>query len=226
MADAAAAGVDPGRAVPSGRTILVATRNPGKAAELRAPLEALGFRVVDLDAAGVARTTAEDAVEAFETFEENALAKARYYAAASDGMPTIADDSGLAVDALDGAPGVRSRRWSGVEGSEAEVTAANSARLLESLAGDATRTARFVCVVAFVDGATTFVERGEAVGRIAAAPRGEHGFGYDPLFESDDLEGRTFAEATALEKNRVSHRARALRRLYARLEARSAAASG
>lgn len=201
------------------RELLVATRNAGKYAELRAPLEVLGYRVLDLSAAGVQPSADEDTIEVYDTFEENAVAKARHYRDASGGLPTIADDSGLVVDALGGAPGVRSRRWAGASGPESDVTAANNAKLLLSLAGDVSRGARFVCAVAYVTGAETAVVRGEAAGRIATALRGTHGFGYDPLFECADLGWRTFAEASAEEKARVSHRGRALAQLYQRLGA-------
>lgn len=200
-----------------GRELLVATRSAGKYAELRAPLETLGYRVLDLGAAGVAPSDDEETIEVYDTFEENAIAKARYYRAASGGLPTIADDSGLVVDALDGAPGVRSRRWAGAAGSESDVTAANNTKLLLTLGDDARRAAQFVCAVAYVAGADTAVVRGEVAGRIARAPRGAHGFGYDPLFECADLAWRTFAEASAEEKARVSHRGRALAQLYQRL---------
>ncbi len=213
------------RSPSSARVLLVATRNAGKHAELRPPLEALGYRVLDLDAAGVPRSADEDAVEAYETFEENALAKARFYEAASGGLPTLADDSGLAVEALGGAPGVRSRRWAGATGSEAEVDAANNRALLHALAGADSRAARFVCAVAYSDGAQALVALGEARGRIASAPRGALGFGYDPLFESEDLGWRTFAEVASAEKAAVSHRARALAAMYQLLAGHLARAS-
>jgi XTP/dITP diphosphohydrolase len=203
--------------------VLVATRNAGKLAELRTPFAALGFDVVDLTDVGIVWSAAEDAIEAYHTFEENAVAKARYYAALGGGLPTVADDSGLAVDALGGAPGVRSRRWAADDHPTSAVsddpTAANNAKLLRVLPSDAARDARFICAVAYVDAASTIVERGETRGRIACAPRGAHGFGYDALFESTELAWRTFAEATSAEKLHVGHRGRALRRLFARLGA-------
>lgn len=203
--------------------MLVATRNAGKAAELRLPLEALGYRVVDLAGVGVAPSAAEDLIEVHDSFEENAVAKAQYYADASGGLPTIADDSGLVVEALGGEPGVRSRRWSGVDGPEAVVAAANNAKLLERLSPAGTpRDARFVCAVAWIADAERIVARGECKGRIAPAPRGQHGFGYDPLFEAADLDWRTFAEAPAAEKRAVSHRGRAVAALVHRLAMRAA----
>lgn len=209
-----------------GRVLLVATRNAGKYAELRAPLEALGYRVLDLAGAGVAPSVDEEAIEVHDTFEENAVAKARFYHAASSGLPAVADDSGLVVEALGGAPGVHSRRWAGARGSEAEVTSANNAKLQAALKPGAARDARFVCVVAYVSGAGAVAVRGEVAGRIAEVPRGTHGFGYDPLFECADLGWRTFGEATADEKARVSHRGRALAGLYAHLRAGRDAPSG
>jgi XTP/dITP diphosphohydrolase len=201
------------------RMLLVATRNAGKARELSAVLSPLGYRAIDLDAAGVPREPAEDAVEVHDSFAANALAKARFYAAASGGLPTLADDSGLEVAALGGAPGVRSRRWSGVEGSDAVVSTANNTRLLELLRGVEDRSARFVCALALVRGGEHVVVLGETAGRIASEPRGAHGFGYDPLFESAELGWRTFAEATVLEKTAVSHRGRALAELQRRVGA-------
>ena len=131
-------------------------------------------------------------------------------------MPTVADDSGLEVFALGGAPGVRSRRWAGATGSGAEVDAANNAELLRRLLGapEARRRARYRCVLVYLPqpGAVPQVFEGTCGGLVLEAPRGEGGFGYDPLFLSDDL-GRTFGEVTAEEKDAVSHRGRALRSL-------------
>ena len=189
-------------------TVLVATRNAGKLRELRPLFAALGIRVTDLGEAGIPETDAEDAVEAHETFEENALAKARYFFRASGGLATVADDSGLEVAALGGAPGVRSKRFSGVEGPSREVDAANNALLVERLAAVEDRRARFVCAAAYVDGGRELVRRGDVPGRIVERGAGAHGFGYDPHFLADEL-GTTFGEATVEEKARVSHRARA-----------------
>ena len=205
------------------RTLLVATRNGGKRAELHMALAPLGYGLVDLNDVGVDPSPLEDTIEAFTSFEENAVAKARYYAAASGGLPTIADDSGLAVDALGGAPGVFSRRWSGAPGPDAEVFRANNAKLLGELADGRPRDARFICAVALADGPDVVVARGEVIGRIALAPRGTRGFGYDPLFECETLGWRTFAEVGADEKAAVSHRGRALAALVAALSARIAA---
>jgi XTP/dITP diphosphohydrolase len=177
---------------------------------------AAGFGVIDLAEAGLAETADEDAIEAFATFEENAAAKARYFEARS-GLPTIADDSGLAVDALDGAPGVRSKRWAATPGLTGQaLDDANNARLLAALHGVANRSARYVCVAAFRHGTREILCRGEVAGVIGHMPRGSEGFGYDPFFVADEL-GRTFGDATIEEKERVSHRGRAFRALIAEL---------
>lgn len=195
--------------------VLVATRNPGKRLELGAFFEALGVELVDLSSLGIIEEASEDGLESFDTFEENALAKARHFHEGT-GLPTIADDSGLAVDALDGAPGVQSKRYSGATGDSATVTRANNAKLLRALAGASNRRARFVCAAAFVDRGIEVVERGESHGEILERARGAGGFGYDPYFLSDEL-GCTFAEADVRAKEGVSHRGRAFRRLVARL---------
>lgn len=195
------------------RVVLVATRNSGKRDELRELFSTLGYHVVDLEQAGVAVSPDEDEIERFDTFSANALAKARYYHQASGGLPTVADDSGLVVAALGGAPGVKSKRWAGASGSEADVSAANNCKLMAELQVASTREARFVSVVAWVDAHRTVLEQGEVLGRIALAPRGSTGFGYDPLFEAHELAGCTFAEVTRAEKASVSHRARAFAQL-------------
>jgi XTP/dITP diphosphohydrolase len=147
------------------------------------------------------------------SYVENAVAKARYFATRS-GLPTVSDDSGIEVDALDGAPGTRSARWSGVEGPGAD--AANNRLLLEQLAGvpEERRTARYRCVVAFLSVPSGVPEIVEATceGFVLAEPRGEGGFGYDPLFFSTELQ-MTFGEAPPGAKHRVSHRGRAFRAL-------------
>lgn len=181
--------------------LVVATRNPGKLAELQALLRGRGIGVLGLDAF----PSIPEAAEAGDSFAANALAKARAYAAAT-GRPVLAEDSGLEVDALGGAPGIHSARW--VPGSDADRTLA----LLQRLAGVPTeaRTARYVSVLALAapDG-REHLFRGTLAGRIAMAPRGSGGFGYDPVFLLPD--GRTVAELTREEKNAISHRGQALR---------------
>ena len=197
--------------------VLVATRNAGKLVELRPMFAAVGREVVDLDSAGIPETTEEDALEAFDTFEANALAKARHFHRASGGLPTVADDSGLEVLALGGAPGVRSKRYATAAPGQSQ-TQANNARLLQALAAADDRRGRFVCAVAFVDADRELVVRGETTGVITREARGAGGFGYDPLFLSDDL-GQTLAEAGAEAKARVGHRGRAFAALAAALGA-------
>jgi XTP/dITP diphosphohydrolase len=198
--------------------VLVATRSQGKLRELRPLFERAGFTVVDLEEHGIEQEPAEEELERFDTFEENALAKARYFYEISGGIATVADDSGLVVHALGGAPGVRSKRWSG----RADLTGraldeANNAKLLASLAGIGDRSAKYVCAAAFVGLDGELVRLGESGGTVLEAPRGSGGFGYDPYFASSELGGRTFAEASREEKEGVSHRGRAFRRLMAAL---------
>jgi XTP/dITP diphosphohydrolase len=201
------------------RPIVLATRSHGKLRELRALLAESGLEVVDLETLGVAPLAEEDTLEVYETFEENAFAKARYFARRVGGA-VMADDSGLSVDSLGGAPGVRSKRWSGRDDLAGQaLDDANNARLLDALrhVPPESRTARYVCAAAYVADGLEHVARGEVTGRIVEPPRGAGGFGYDPYFESDEL-GVTFGEATMAEKAGVSHRARAFRRLLVELE--------
>ena len=199
-----------------GATLLVATRSEGKLREMLPMLAARGCRGITLEAAGIPFEASEEAVEAFETFEENALAKARWFfarQAESHRLAVLADDSGLCVDALGGAPGVRSKRWSGAQSTGPALDRANNAALLAALAAqgqDTNRRARYVAVATIVTATGTFVARGETGGEILRSPRGSHGFGYDPLFLSDEL-AKTFAEASLEEKAAVGHRGRALR---------------
>ena len=189
--------------------IVIATRSEGKLRELRPMFAGAGLAAVDLGDLDIHESPDEDGLEVFDTFEENALAKARYFARRC-GLATIADDSGLEVLALHGRPGVRSKRYCGRDDLRGQdLDDANNAKLLGELAAFQDRRARYVCVAAFVgiDGAE-LVQRGETAGTILAAPRGGNGFGYDPYFLSDEL-GRTFGEADASEKERVSHRGRA-----------------
>ena len=194
--------------------LLVATRNPGKVREIREILAAYpDLVVVGLADLGIEETAEEDALEVFETFEENALAKARYFAAKS-GEPTLADDSGICVDALGGAPGVRSRRFAGEEERRGlKQDEANNAYLLRLLDGkpEAERTAHYVCAAALAwpDGAERVV-LGTCDGVILEVPRGAGGFGYDPLFHLPG-EGMTFGELPPARKNEISHRGKAVR---------------
>jgi len=191
--------------------VLLASRNPGKLVELQRMLtDADGLQVIGL--ADVPEFP--EAPETGATFAENALAKARDAAAAS-GLPAVADDSGLAVDALNGMPGVLSARWSGRHGDDA----ANLELLLAQLGDvpDERRGAEFVCAAALVlpGGAETVVHGGWR-GRIVRAPRGSGGVGYDPIFVPEG-EQRTSAELSPAEKDAVSHRGRAMRALLPHL---------
>ncbi len=200
--------------------LVLATRNGHKVVELRQILaEALGDSGIDLDTAVVGLDdSSPDVVESGVTFEANALLKARA-AARHSGLPAVADDSGLAVDVLGGSPGVFSARWSGSSGERAEVDRANVDLLLAQVSDvpDEHRGAGFVCAIALVlpDG-TEAVEHGEVRGNLERAPRGDGGFGYDPvlLVEGGD---RTLAEYGADEKNAISHRGRAVRAMLPRL---------
>jgi XTP/dITP diphosphohydrolase len=203
--------------------LLAATRSPGKQAEIRRVLAQSDLEIVFPDDVGLWETSAEEALELGETFEANARKKAEHFVRLS-ALPTFADDSGLEVMALGGAPGVRSKRWAGATGSPPEVDAANNAELLRRLAGapERQRAARYRCVLVFLSrpGAVPTISQGDCNGRILDAPRGTGGFGYDPLFFSDEL-GKTFGEATAAEKDAVSHRGRALRALVRTLTAQA-----
>lgn len=190
-----------------GEKILIATGNKGKLREFARMLAPLGYEAVPPQEAGVESL---DVLEDGTTFAENAYKKARAYSEAS-GLPALADDSGLEVDALGGAPGVFSARYAGPDGDDA----ANNAKLLAELAAvpDAERTARFVCTLVFIDeDGTESVARGTIEGSIGREPRGSEGFGYDPLFLPDEYGGmRALAEVSQAEKNGISHRGNALR---------------
>ncbi len=194
--------------------LVLATRNPGKVAELQARLAGLGVDLVsaaDLDAPAVE----EDA----DTLSGNAEKKARVLWAHA-GLPALADDTGLEVDALDGAPGVRSARFAGPDADDF----ANRRRLLADLAGASARTARFRTVLAYVDGDEVRTFDGVCEGSITTEEEGTGGFGYDALFRPGDGDGRTFAQMTTDEKNRISHRGRALDAFAAWLAARAPSA--
>ena len=203
--------------------VLLATRSAGKVRELRPLLERAGWTVVDLESFGLHDEAEEAELERHATFEENALAKARYFYEIGGGIATIADDSGLEVAHLGGAPGVRTKRFSGRDDLTGQVLdEANNRALLSALDGASDRSAGYVCAAAFVGHDTELVRRGETRGRMLLTPRGTGGFGYDPYFESVELGGRTFAEASAAEKEAVSHRGRAFRALLEALQAVSA----
>jgi XTP/dITP diphosphohydrolase len=205
--------------VRSTRPYLLATRSSGKLRELTPLFAQAGIEVVSLEAAGIAESKDEDAIEAFPTFEENAIAKARYFHEKS-GLATFADDSGLEVFALGGAPGVRSKRWSGrTDLSGQALDDANNAELLRALGPAADRRARYVCAAALAADEGAIVRRGIVEGRIAEEGRGDNGFGYDPFFLSSEL-GVTFGEASLGQKERVSHRGRAFRELLAAIGTR------
>ena len=201
------------------QTLVVATSNPGKLRELRELLGGLPFEVVaqgDLNIAAALETGA--------TFHDNALLKARH-AAAATGAAAVADDSGLEVDALDGAPGVYSARYAGPGADDA----CNNAKLVAALADRpaAARTARYRCVVVFLSGpgdVMPLMAEGVWEGTLLGAPRGSGGFGYDPYFYVPEL-GCTAAELAPADKNRLSHRGAALRALRLLLKGRERPAS-
>ncbi len=193
------------------KRLVLASGNPGKQREIEALLAPLAIQVVPQSALGIG-----EAPEPHDTFLENALAKARHAARAS-GLPALADDSGLCVDALGGEPGVHSAYYAGRDGSREERDARNNARLLRELGEQ--RAAHYVCVLVLLAHPADprpLVAEGTWRGEIARAPRGANGFGYDPLFLLPGL-GRTAAELAPEEKNRLSHRAQALRSLLERL---------
>jgi XTP/dITP diphosphohydrolase len=185
--------------------LVLASGNAGKIIELRELLAGSGIELVAQNELGI-----DDADEKGLSFVENAILKARHAARAS-GMPALADDSGLCVNVLDGAPGLYSARYAGVHGD----SAANNVKLLRELEDvpDAKRTAHFTCVLALLRGADDpdpIIAIGRWPGRVLTAPRGEHGFGYDPVFQPDDGGGLGSAELEPALKNRISHRGQAL----------------
>ena len=194
------------------KQVVIATNNGHKVEEIRAALDFEGWEFLTLSECDPYDESVEDA----DSFEGNARIKARA-AFEHTGLAALADDSGLAVDALDGAPGVLSARYSGVHGDDA----ANNAKLLRELEGvaDADRTARFVCSLAFIDeDGTETCASGTIEGRIAHGLSGDGGFGYDPLFLPDEFQGaKSLAEVTQDEKNAISHRGIALRSLKEKL---------
>ena len=210
----------------SGRRFLLATRSAGKLREFREIFLQHGVEVVDVGTLGIPETGAEDELEAFDTFEENALAKARYFFEASGGLPTFADDSGLVVDSLGGEPGVISKRWSGRSDLTGKaLDEANNQMLVrrmeEARRADPLRfttAGRYVSVAAFKDYSGEVTRRGEVEGVVLSAPRGEGGFGYDAYFDAPAV-GGTFAELTIDQTARLSHRSRAFAALLAALRA-------
>lgn len=191
---------------PLGPRLLVATFNPGKLRELKSSLAAVPVELVSLEAIpGVTQAPEEGA-----TFEANARQKAAHYSRFTE-LPTIADDSGLLVDALGGRPGVYSARYLGEQASDAE----RCRKILEELdqVADVRRTARFECWIALAQGGVVLeVFRGALEGVIGREARGRHGFGYDPIFQVPER-GRTLAQLSPEEKLGISHRGRALREL-------------
>jgi XTP/dITP diphosphohydrolase len=206
--------------------VLLATRSSGKLRELREIFAEFGIDAADLRDAGIHQTPEEDDLEKFDTFEENALAKARYFYHRSGGVPTFGDDSGMVVDALDGEPGVYSKRWSGrTDLAGTDLDKANNEKLIARLTEARERaperftdSARYVSVAAYKDARGEMIRRGEIEGRVLFNPRGAGGFGYDPYFEAPDL-GGTFAESSIQNTARNSHRSRAFRALLGALRA-------
>ncbi|MDR1661405.1 MAG: RdgB/HAM1 family non-canonical purine NTP pyrophosphatase [Azoarcus sp.] len=196
------------------KKLIVASNNSGKLRELNALLAPLGWETLPQQALGL-----PECEEPYLSFVENALAKARH-AAILTGLPALADDSGLCVHALGGAPGVHSARYAGEPKSDRR----NNERLIVELAGKADRRAHYVCALAFVrhaDDPQPIITEGEWHGEIVDSPRGEGGFGYDPYFFLPE-DGLTVAQLDAAEKNRRSHRGQALALLADRLKNRRA----
>ena len=200
--------------------LLVATRSEHKLRELRELLGPLTTELVSLDDIALPG----DAIEDGDTFAANAAKKARFFAALS-GLPTLADDSGLEVDALNGGPGVRTRRYAGEDATDEQ----NNVKLLAALAGliSERRGARYRCALALAlpelsgprGGIPVRLTHGTCEGRIADAPRGDGGFGYDPIFEpaAEPPDGRTLGQWSAEAKHRISHRGKAARRMHVTL---------
>lgn len=192
------------------RRVVVATANSGKVRELTESLAPFGFELLMQGELGI-----ESLPEVAPTFVENALAKARH-ASRESGLPAIGDDSGLVVQALGGAPGIRSARYAGVPADDQR----NNAKLRRALAGKADRDAFFTCTLVYLDAADDPAPRIATArwhGTLVDVPRGHNGFGYDALFLVAEL-GRTAAELSPAEKNLLSHRGRACRRLAALLK--------
>lgn len=184
------------------RTLVIATRNKGKTAEIRDLLNAFPVTIKDLDDFGPIPEVLEDG----DTFEENAYKKSSFTARVL-GYPALSDDSGLVVEALNGAPGIHSARWAGPDVTDAE----RGIKLLAELGNQANRSAAFECVISIaVPTGPALTYEGRCEGTITHAPAGTNGFGYDPVFFYPPL-NKTFAQLTMAEKSRVSHRGKALR---------------
>ena len=195
------------------RRLVLASNNPGKLREFRQMLAPLGIEIVPQSEVGIA-----EADEPHGTFIENALAKARH-ASSHAGLPAFADDSGIGVAALGGAPGVQSARYAGSNGTRQDRDERNNRKLVAALKDEADRRAHYYCVIVLVRHAADpepLVAEGRWHGEIIATPRGAGGFGYDPYFLLPDL-GKTAAELMPDEKNAISHRGRALAQLVAQL---------
>ncbi len=193
--------------------LVLASGNPGKLREFQQLCEPLGLTLLSQAALGIA-----EAEEPHCTFIENALAKARHASRAS-GLPAFADDSGICVNALGGAPGVHSARFADAAGDREAQDARNNAKLMASLAGKGDLGAHYVCVIVLVrhaDDPEPLIAEGRWHGKIIDAPRGDGGFGYDPYFFLPAL-NKTAAELPAAEKNKISHRGKALAELAVKL---------
>jgi XTP/dITP diphosphohydrolase len=190
--------------------LIVATNNAHKLKEIKSILGGEFEEILSLKEAGAELKAEENG----STFEENAIIKARGVGASS--MAVLADDSGLCVEVLGGAPGVKSARYAS-EGEENADDASNRRKLLKEMEGKEERKAKFVCAVALLWGEELYTAEGETEGRILTDERGERGFGYDSIFYSDEL-GKSFGEAEEEEKNGVSHRGRALKKLLEKLK--------
>lgn len=198
---------------PMSRQVVLATGNPGKVAEMQQHLHELGLEVIPQSQFGF-----EEAIEDGLSFVENAIIKARH-ACKHSGRPAIADDSGLEVDALDGAPGIYSSRYADGSAGEGSGDSANIAKLLEALTDIKQRSARFVCVIVYMQhelDPTPIICHGSWSGSITHQPKGEYGFGYDPIFWVPEHHCHA-AQLEPAEKKQLSHRAKALKQLKAQL---------
>ncbi len=191
------------------RPILLATRNAGKLRELQPLLAEFGFQSRTLHDLGYEERPEESGIEVWATFRDNALAKARHFASLAADYPVLAEDSGLCVDVLGGAPGVHSRRGGGGEPS---TDALNNQRLLRALNQATDRRAAYVCYAVLVTPSAVYTGEGQTAGRILEAPSGDGGFGYDPLFWSEELQAG-FGHVSTEVKAEVSHRSRAVSQL-------------